>query len=101
MSNRSKIAQNKLNRQNIKIAAFNCKNVITSTPAINELFETHDIILLQEHWLFEFQLHLLEEIGADISYIGKAVDMNNNNYFPKTHIFFFKSILFYIITSLF
>jgi hypothetical protein len=30
------------------------------------------------HWLFEFQLHLLGEIGADISYIGKVVDMNNN-----------------------
>ena len=72
------IAQDKLNRQKIKIAAFNCKNVKTRTPAINELFETHDIILLQEHWLFEFQLHLLGEIGADISYIGKAVDMNNN-----------------------
>jgi hypothetical protein len=63
MLNRSKIAQNKLNRQNIKIAAFNCKNVNTSTPAINKLFKTYYIILLQEHWLFEFQLHLLGEIG--------------------------------------
>jgi exonuclease III len=79
MSNRSKIAQNKLNRQNIKITAFNCKkNVKTSTPAINELFEAYDIILLQEHWLFEFHLHLLGVIGADISYIGKALDVNNN-----------------------
>jgi hypothetical protein len=37
------------------------------------------IILPQEHWLFEFQLHLLGEIGVDIYYIGKAVDIHVNN----------------------
>ena len=40
--------------------------------------ETHHIVLLQEHWLFQFQLNLLGEINPDIKFVGKAVDMNDN-----------------------
>ena len=47
-------------------------------PAINKLFENNNLILLQEHWLFQFQLNLLGEICEDICYEGKAVDLYNN-----------------------
>ena len=64
--------------QKLKIAAYNCKNAKTSVPAINKLFENNNLILLQEHWLFQFQLNLLGEICEDICYEGKAVDLYNN-----------------------
>ena len=42
------------------------------------LLKKYNILLLQEHWLFDFQLNLISEIGTDICYEAKAVDMNNN-----------------------
>ena len=65
------------NSQKLKIAAYNCKNVKTSVPAINKWFENNNFILLQEHWLFQFQLNLLGEICEDICFEGKAVDLYN------------------------
>jgi len=57
--------------------SYNCKNVKTSSPAIVELFRHNDIVLIQEHWLFHFQINLLEQIHEDINAAGKGADMNN------------------------
>jgi hypothetical protein len=45
----------------LNILDFNCKNILTSIPLFDELDKSVDIYLLQEHWLFECQLHLLQE----------------------------------------
>ena len=57
--------------------SFNCKNVKTSVHAKNELFKTNDIILLQEHWLFQCQIDELGEIRENTCYAGKGADKNN------------------------
>jgi hypothetical protein len=75
--NRSQIATIKNKKKSLKLIAFNCKNIKTCALVINELFQNYNILLLQEHWLFDFQLNLISEIGTDICYEAKAVDMNN------------------------
>ena len=61
----------------LKVASFNCKSIKTSALFINDLLKKNSIILLQEHWLFQFQLHLLKEIGENIYYEAKGVDKEN------------------------
>lgn len=36
-----------------------------------------DILLLQEHWLFQYQLPFLNEINTNITAVGKGVDLRN------------------------
>jgi hypothetical protein len=59
------------------LISFNCKNIKTCGPAIHKLLQFNDIIFIQEHWLFQTQLHLLGEINEHINYIGKGVDKND------------------------
>ena len=61
----------------MKICSYNCKNIKTSSLAINKLFKNHQIILVQEHWLFQFQIQLLGEIAEDKFFVGKGVDLND------------------------
>lgn len=37
----------------------------------------NDIILIQEHWLFQSQLHLINELHDNINYVAKGVDIND------------------------
>ena len=39
--------------------------------------QNHDILLLQEHWLFNFELQKLNKIDPEILASGKSIDMNN------------------------
>ena len=59
------------------IASYNCKNLNTSKHAIDKLSQNYDIILLQEHWLFDCQLHKLKEFHENYSGVGKAVDSDD------------------------
>ena len=59
------------------IASSNCKNLNTSKHAIDKLSQNYDIILLQEHWLFDCQLHKLKEFHENYSGVGKAVDSDD------------------------
>ena len=77
--NRPQIAQNvnmKCEKQ-LNIISFNLKNVKTSANAILELFQSNDIILIQEHWQYECQNSILGEISDNICFAGKGVDINN------------------------
>ena len=62
----------------IKVVAYNCKNIKTSTPAITELLKQNDILLIQEHWLFQFQISQIGNMGNNINFEAKAVDKFNN-----------------------
>ena len=53
---------------------YNCKNINTSKHAISQLSDLADIILLQEHWLFDCQLSNLASICDSLTGTGKAVD---------------------------
>lgn len=65
-------------RDELYILSFNCKNIKTSGPFLYEMSKAYEVILIQEHWLFDFELQLLNEIHENINGIGKAVDSDNN-----------------------
>ena len=64
-------------RKCIKLCTFNCKNIVTATEAITHIMDSTDILLVQEHWLFNYQLNFLSEISDNIRGAGKAVDNSN------------------------
>jgi len=55
----------------IRICSFNCRGLKSSVNEIQELAASNDIILLQETWLFEFELPLLSNLCSD--FYGKGV----------------------------
>ena len=49
----------------INICTYNCKNIQSSIPEINYLFNCQDIVLLQETWMFRNQLPMLSSISNE------------------------------------
>ncbi len=47
------------------VSTFNCKHLKTSVDEIRELCSSSDVVLLQETWLLESDLHLLNMISPD------------------------------------
>ncbi|CAC5379549.1 unnamed protein product [Mytilus coruscus] len=68
----------------LNILSFNCKNIKTCDPLFSEILFNYDIVLLQEHWLFDCQLPLLDNIHSDFNGVGKAVDSDDP--LPPTHL---------------
>jgi hypothetical protein len=64
----------------IHIASLNCKNLKTSAYIIEELLKQHQIILIQEHWLFEAQINTIGDLNKNINFVGKGVDKYNPVY---------------------
>ena len=58
----------------LNVSSYNCKNIITSTSTVNELFKDNDIVLIQEHWLFQSQIPLLDEVCEGVGSAGKGTD---------------------------
>ncbi|XP_045539177.1 uncharacterized protein LOC123722186 [Papilio machaon] len=64
-----------MNKEIIKIASFNCKNVKRSIEGIRELCLCCDVIALQETWLLPQDIPYLSSIDNNFSYTGtSAVD---------------------------
>jgi hypothetical protein len=64
-------------KQKIRLVSFNCKTIKTCALIIDKLLQTNDIILIQEHWLSQAQIHLISESHGEINYVGKGVDIND------------------------
>lgn len=64
-------------KTNLRIISHNCKNIKTCGPLIHKLLFNNDIILIQEHWLFQAQIHLINELHEQINYAAKGVDIND------------------------
>lgn len=65
--------------EDMSICSFNCRSFKSSLPAIHELCTTHDIVLLQEHWLLPFDLPILNTAHNDFLSIGlSAVDTSSD-----------------------
>ena len=47
----------------IRIACWNTRGYLASTPYIRQLLEEHDILAISEHWVFENRLYKLSEIS--------------------------------------
>ena len=54
----------------LRIVTFNCRSVKTSTGAVQDLCKNYDIIILQETWLLETELTMLNSI--DNHFYGKG-----------------------------
>ena len=52
-------------KTSINKCTYNCKNIQSSIPEINDLCKCHDIVLLQETWVFRNQLPMLSSISNE------------------------------------
>jgi hypothetical protein len=55
----------------VNFLSFNCKNIKTIGPFLHHHHNKIDILLLQEHWLFDHELSLLNEVSQ--KYCGTGV----------------------------
>lgn len=63
------------NPDDISVCSFNCRSFKNSLHEIHSLCVTHDVVLLQEHWLLPFDLPLLNTAHNDFISVGlSAVD---------------------------
>ena len=86
-----------INNSFIRLCTFNCRSFKNSLPAIVDLCNSHDIVLLQEHWLLPSDLGLLNVVHAEFQGVGlSAVDVSNDilvgRPYGGTAIFYHKSL---------
>ena len=64
---------------NLSFCSFNCRSLKNSLFAVRELCNTHDFVLLQEHWLLPFELDLLNSTHTEFYATGSsAVNISND-----------------------
>ena len=59
-----------LDMESLKIVSFNCSSIKSSIGAIQSLHKDYDVILLQETWLLDTELDMLNSI--DKYFYGKG-----------------------------
>ena len=63
----------------LKTVSFNCHGLKSSTVEIKYLCSNHDILFLQETWLFEQELTLLSNIHPEFEGCGvSGMDSENH-----------------------
>ncbi|CAC5421255.1 unnamed protein product [Mytilus coruscus] len=73
-----------ISHKTVKLLTFNCKNILTCGPFFAEATKHFDICLIQEHWLFNCQLNLLNVLNENLIGIGKSVDERDP--LPPSHM---------------
>ena len=58
----------------LSLITYNVKNLKSNYVCINNLLNSHDFILIQEHWLFKFEEKLFSQFNSNIAYHAKYVD---------------------------
>ena len=58
----------------ITIASLNIQNIKSNKPYLQELLKQHDIVCIQEHWLFNYEQNWVKNNFSDISVNIKSVD---------------------------
>ncbi|VDI33131.1 Hypothetical predicted protein, partial [Mytilus galloprovincialis] len=58
----------------LRIVSFNNKGFISNKKSLNELLDKHDIILLQEHWLFNYEKEQLKQHHSDFLTFSRHID---------------------------
>ena len=74
---RSSLREDLEEKKLLKIGTFNVKNIETNEVYLRELLKTFDILAIQEHWLFSFQLGSIETNFLSHHAYSKAVDDND------------------------
>ena len=58
----------------ISIASLNIQNIKSNKPYLQELLKQHDIVCVQEHWLFNYEQNWVNNNFKNISTTIKSVD---------------------------
>jgi hypothetical protein len=61
----------------VNFLSFNCKNIKTIGPFLHHHHNKIDILLLQEHWLFEYFLDFQVAVMVYLGYVS-TVDLGNS-----------------------
>ena len=54
----------------LRLSTYNCRGIKSSIDSVKTLCDSHDIILLQEHWLTKAELTLLSNLHPDFHACG-------------------------------
>jgi hypothetical protein len=77
---------NSLTESVIRVASFNCKNIHTCGNDLKQLFDQNDIIMLQETWLYEFELTTLASLHSEFYAKGiTAIDHETDIHVGRPH----------------
>ena len=88
MSNRSKVSSQPGSQPtssansiyHISITSWNCRGIMNATLYLNQLIQDgSDIIAISEHWLWPYQLHLLNSVHPDFVSFGFSDNRLNEN----------------------
>ena len=60
------------NNNQLSIACWNSRGLVTSLPYLHELLKSNDIVALSEHWLHANKLNSLTEISPDFDVIARS-----------------------------
>ena len=61
----------------LRIAAWNCRGLSNGLPYCELLADSHDIVIISEHWLWPFELHKIQNIHPNMT--GTAIADNRLN----------------------
>lgn len=66
------------------IASFNCDGLYSNFAGLELLFKEHNIILIQEHWLHQFEVHKVEELVEEFDWLGYFKTFDDRDPVPHT-----------------
>ena len=86
------------------IVSFNCRGLSSYLFKIQNLCKTHDVILLQETWLANQQLHFLSSIYDDFLFVGTfCMDLEDRVMTGRPHggtvVLWRKSLIAYPVSN--
>ena len=59
--------------KSLTVTTWNCRGLSQGTPYLTNILDSgSDVVILSEHWLWPFELHMLDEIHPDFSGLGNA-----------------------------
>ena len=67
-----------MNSYSFNIAFYNIKGFKYRNPYIKKISNLDNVIFIQEHWLFQFEFHLINNVLPNFEYIMKS-SMNNDS----------------------
>ena len=59
------------------IASWNCRDIKSGLPYVVSLADNHDVIVLNEHWLWPFEIHKFLNLHPDMSGFAIADQKNS------------------------
>ena len=66
---------NSQENEELRFLSFNCKNFnddICKLDFLQQCVQNHDVVFLQEHWLYKSELYKLSKLGKNVNVIGTS-----------------------------